>query len=994
MNSGFDHRDPSLVHHRRLPMHGLGVPEAAVVLDGEWSFRHWEGDAPPVPSGLVSDESLRLPTSWVLHGHGIPIYTNVQMPFAVEEYPAIPLPDEGADHSRVISVPAEWYTGRTILRVGAAESTLEVSVDGHVIGFSTDSRLPAEFDLTDHLEPGQDHVLNLRVQRWSANTWVEDQDMWWMAGLHRSIWLYNRPDHAITDAFFSTRNIDRTSGTAIAELALEVSTTSGDGHQVTAVLRDGTTDLATFSGPVVGNSMVATATAVDPKLWTAETPCLHDLKIELHDGHTVLDQRSLKVGVRTVEIAGGDLLVNGSPITIRGVNRHEHDPDNGRHQSDEDLRADLQLLKDSNVNAVRTAHYPNDERFYFLCDELGLYVYDEANVETHALVDHPDNPSFDPNFAESFVARGERMALRDRNHPSVVVWSLGNESGFGPNQRLMEVRIRSLDPTRPIAYHPAEHDEAVDVIGPMYPSFAELEQLASLPDERPIVMCEYSHAMGNSNGGLHRYWDLIYSTPRLHGGFIWDWVDQGIRRTEADGTQWWAYGGDFGDTPNDANFNLNGLVDADRTPHPALDYVRWVYRPVHFSAHGLGSGVVTVHNRMDHTPLTGWEVTWTVRDADVDIASGAVPAPPVEPHHTADIELPLDLTGHDPALTDLRIVLTAFDTDGVERATDELFVPAGRATASGRPAEPEGRGTIEFTADGCAILTGGDTKAVIAADGRPLALTLGGAELPLTWSRIGIERAGTDNDRSFFGDEQMLARLAELGLVNAEPAIRRVLEISHTGLVVELVFANRLVVKITWNVAANGDLAVDFHTTPIGVVPPYQRLGLELEFEQGLDQLTWFGPGPHETYPDRVGGELLGLYSTTATDNYFAYARPQESGNHTDVRWARVHREGHGTSDAHDGLLVLGSPRCDVSLLHARHEDISCAAHHHEIRWRPSTVLRVDAAHAGLGTASCGPGTDGRDQLPAEVRNRVVFRAGSGNPWVKSPLAQPRQWLH
>ncbi len=284
---------------------------------------------------------------------------------------------------------------------------------------------------------------------------------------------------------------------------------------------------------------------------------------------------------------------------------------------------------------------------------------------------------------------------------------------------------------------------------------------------------------------------------------------------------------------------------------------------------------------------------------------------------------------------------------------------------------------------------GGGTIAEIASDGSPTSLTIAGTELPLSWSRIGLSRAGTDNDNSYFGDEQMLIRLNELGLVDAIPTIHKPMEISHTGATVELLYANRLQVWVNWTVADNGDLGVDFRTLPVGTVPPYQRLGLELELDTGFDHLTWFGPGPNETYRDRVGGQLVGEYTSSAADSYFAYARPQESGNRTDVRWGRVH-DGSGTG----GILVLGSPRFDCSLLHARPEDIAAVRHHHKVDWRESTVLRLDAAHSGLGTASCGPGVDERDEVPQEVRNRVVFRAGSGDPWVKSPLEQPRQWLH
>ncbi|NNE94852.1 MAG: hypothetical protein HKN24_02375 [Acidimicrobiales bacterium] len=984
MSSAFDHRDPRQVASGRMPMHGLGIPDSAVNLDGEWSFRYREGDSPDLPDATTPATPMQLPTSWVLHGYGIPIYTNVQMPFPVDDYPAIPLDDEGADHWRTIDIPSDWAGQRTILRVGAAESTLEVFVDGHAVGFSTDSRLPAEFDLTDYVQAGASHQLNLRVQRWSASTWIEDQDMWWMAGLHRSLWLYPRPIEAIADAFFHTVGFDRNG----AEVVLSIQTDATDGRTVTATLSDAGQRVLTMSGVVKRGSVSMSGVVADPRLWTAETPDLYEITIVLNDGDSLLDHRNLTVGIRTVDVAEGMLLVNGNPITIRGVNRHEHDPDNGRHQSDADLRADLELLKDSNINAIRTAHYPDDERFYALCDELGFYVYDEANIETHALVDHPNNPSHDPGFEAAFLARGERMGLRDRNHPCVVVWSLGNESGFGDHHRAIAEALRSLDPTRPIAYHPAEHDELVDVIGPMYPSLSELEDLADRADERPIVMCEYSHAMGNSNGGLERYWDLIYRTPRLHGGFIWDWVDQGIRRTEADGTRWWAYGGDFGDTPNDRNFNLNGLVDADRTPHPALAHVRWVYRPVHMRPIRLNRGEVEVQNRLDHSSLADWEIGWSVRSRDDELASGAIPAPHVPPHASATVRLPIELTRLDRSSTDLRVVVTAFDQDGKIRATDELMAPVGRTTASARPDGEVGAVNVEAGPDGGAILRGGDTEAQIGPDGTPVSLTIGGVRLPLTWARVGIDRAGTDNDRSFFGDEQLLIRLAEVGLVGASPTVHTPLTIGDEGVSVELAFADRLVVRLGWSIADNGDLALDFGTTPIALVPPYQRVGLELELDTGFDRATWFGPGPDETYRDRVGGQMLGTHTVTAAENYFPYARPQESGNHTDVRWARIH------GDIADGFLVLGSPRFDFSLLHVRAEDLAAADHHHQIAWRSSTVLRLDAAHAGLGTASCGPGTDGRDRIPAEVRNRVVLRAGGGDPWVKSPLSKARQWLH
>ncbi len=703
-------------------MHGLQPPTDALSLDGDWAFQHWFGPAPEVPASVdqMPAQSLSLPTSWTLHGYGIPIYTNVQFPFSVDDYPVIPLEDEGADHSRVIDIPSEWVGQRIVLRVGAAESTVEVFLNGQSIGYSTDSRLPAEFDLTDFLVPETEVVLTLRVQRWSASTWVEDQDMWWMAGIHRSVVLYHTPARRIADVFVSTATIaqDRSS----AELAVEIATDSVEPGSVVKVqiMREGAI-VADGSGDPVEGLVDLLIAVPQPSLWTAEDPNLYHATVELASpsGYT-LQVVEVDFGIRTVEVASGKLMVNGAPITIRGVNRHEHDPDNGRHLSDAEMMADLMLLKHSNVNGIRTAHYPNDERFYAMCDSLGFYVVDEANVETHGLVDHPNNPSFDPAFEASFIARAQRMVRRDRNHPCVIVWSLGNESDFGPHHRLMAEAVRAADQSRLVAYHPAEHDEMVDVLGPMYPSFADLEMLAELPDERPIIMCEYSHAMGNSNGGLHRYWDLIYRSPRLAGGFIWDWVDQGIRRTEPDGTEWWAYGGDFGDEPNDRNFNLNGLVDADRTAHPALDYVRWVYRPVHARDFDLAKGQVEVINRFDHTELRNWQVGWSLRSLDREVAAGAVPLPVIMPGKRAEVSLPIataDLSRSGEELDELRLVLEFVDPTGQVAAIEELPLPSGRTTASARVRKTAHDGAVSVTAhpDGGATLTGADSRVEIDA---------------------------------------------------------------------------------------------------------------------------------------------------------------------------------------------------------------------------------------------------------------------------------------
>jgi len=483
------HRDPTVVELGREPAHGLSIPDDAICLDGQWAFRYWQGDAPDLaiaePGADRSDlDHVMVPGSWMLQGgpehrFGIPIYTNVQMPFDAAGYPEMPIEDEGGDHVVEVAVPAEWAGRRVVLRLGAAESACEVYVNGHTIGRSTDSRLPAEFDVTDAVEPGETATVAVRVHRWSASTWIEDQDMWWMAGLHRSVHLYATPIARIADVFFDTVAVEPssangTTGRAEVRVSVTVDGVSDPGATVDVDL--GSWSASVSCGTDGDRREVVLEGALDAvELWTAETPNLHELRVGLRsaDG-SVLHEVALTVGVRTVVVADGQLLVNGRPITIFGVNRHEHDGETGRWQSDALLEQDIALLKASNINAVRTAHYPNDERFYDLCDRHGLYVMDETNVEAHALVFEALQPCNDQRFTDAFVARGARMVARDRNHPSVIAWSLGNEAGFGPNHRAMAAAMRELDQRRPIAYHPAETDPVVDIIGPMYPSLGEL----------------------------------------------------------------------------------------------------------------------------------------------------------------------------------------------------------------------------------------------------------------------------------------------------------------------------------------------------------------------------------------------------------------------------------------------------------------------------------------------------------------------------------------
>ena len=1023
-NTGQWFRDPTHVQSGRLPAHGRPLPATAVSLDGEWDFRYWTGTAPAaLPAGAGDDrsgfESVAVPGSWMLQGgdeqrFGIPIYTNVQMPFDPGGYPHIPLEDEGGDYVIDVAVPAEWAGQRTVLRLGAAESACEVWVNGALVGTSTDSRLPAEFDLTDVVEAGSTATIAVRVFRWSASTWLEDQDMWWMAGLHRSVHLYALPKQHIADVFFQTEAVGiEGEREAAVSVQVTVAGVEAEGASVVAEVGGLVMTAPCGSGPGSSDETVLAATMTNVDFWSAETPHLYDLVVRLVDAQGAeLDTTELAVGVRTVEVINGELRVNGRSITVFGVNRHEHDGETGRWQSDELLDQDIALLKASNINAVRTAHYPNDERFYDLCDRHGIYVMDETNIESHAMVHLALQPCNDPRFAESFIERGTRMVARDRNHPCVISYSLGNESGFGPNHRAMADAMRQLDASLPIAYHPAETDPVVDIIGPMYPSLGELARLDGLGDERPVIMCEYSHAMGNSNGGIEDYWDQIEASDRSWGGFIWDWVDQGLAKYTDDGTRWWAYGGDYGDEPNDRNFNCNGLVDADRRPHPALRHVAWVYRPV-VTGH-VGGSLVSVTNRRSFADLSDVALDWKLLiDGAVVAEAVDVDVPEIGPGETVDVELALpSIDVRSGSEAHLQISWRTRAAEGLMPADlvlswDELELDVVRRDLPAAP-DPSAPATGDVGEDGVVTLRGGGNEVVIGADGVPVRIDLDGVVIEPTWGRIGLWRAPTDNDAATFGDEMLTSRLERAGLARAEAEVLRPASIREwndglIGGVVEpagtvsarwrLGFAGRVQVVLTWLMSADGEVAFDIEASSDLDVPPLLRMGLELEVGRDLDRVRWFGPGPEETYSDRWHGLFVGRYDAVVEDELFPYPLPQESGNHTQCRWFALRR------DDGSGLLAVADGRFDAQALHARSEDLEAAKHPHQIEWRNATVVRLDAAHSGIGTASCGPGLGTPHEVrPMHVRNRIVLRglAPASTPHeVASPavrLPRPRRW--
>jgi len=976
---------PELTAIGRLPMHTLRHDDPAwrIELDGRWRFqllRH--PAAEPGPDWGEAD----VPGCWTMQGFDDrPQYTNVQMPFAGTP-PEVPEDNPTGVYERDMEVPAAWAGRRIVLHVGAAESVLIVSLDGREIGISKDSHLAAEFDVTDVAAPGR-HRLRLRVVKWSDATYVEDQDQWWHGGITRSVFLYATGPTYLADVRavggladdLSTGTLDvridvAASGgrqevgwTVDVEVAgkrqsraVPTATPPEEGRRFanaeadllarTAAHAARTVDEADVGWPALHRWFDPPAVGrIEERLsfdgvtpWSSERPHLEDVTVTLRDAaNAVVETARLRIGFRRVEVVGRDLLINGRRILIRGVNRHDFDQRTGRVISRETMRADLLLMKQFGFNAVRTSHYPNDPAFLDLTDELGLYVIDEADIESHAfwgtLCD-------DSRYLNQWVTRVTRMIERDRNHPSIVAWSMGNESGYGINHDAAAAAARRLDPSRPLHYEGsikfdwAADQHASDLACPMYPTLEAIVAHARSGTQRyPLIMCEYSHAMGNSNGILADYWDAIETTPGLQGGFIWEFWDHGLVQSLPDGRTHWAYGGDFGDEPNDGNFVCDGLVWPDRRPKPALFEHRQIAAPVRItaSAEDVAAGRITIQNRQDWRDLGWLAARFEVTAGGEVVSEGDVPLPPIAPGTRGDVTLAADGFAF-PA--DGRHVLL---TVTVRTAAEEPWAPAGLDVAWGQVELAAWREPFGANAPPAPGAT-----APVDDEGRIVHPLLAASPELALW------RAPTDNDR--IGG--IAARWAAWGIDRLERTLSSIERDGAAATVVTTLWTGAGQVirhERTIRAAADG-FVVDERVEIPDDLSDLARVGIVLETVPGFEGATWYGRGPQESYPDRKRGARVGRWQSSVTDLATPYIRPQENGGRADVRWLEL-------TDGRGRRLRLAFDRpLQVSATHLRAPDLASATHDYQLAPRATTVVHLDVAHRGLGTASCGP-----DTLPA-----------------------------
>jgi beta-galactosidase len=1044
-NFSHDWENHHVLHINRLPARAAFVPyrqkvgDSSYSLNGEWKFR-WT----PVPDERIFDfyrtefddsgwEDFLVPSNWENRGYGTPIYVSAGYPFRIDPPRVMGTPKEDyttykernpvGQYRRTFTLPAHWEgDGEVLLRFDGVMSAFYVWINGEKVGYSQGSMEASEFNVTRYLQKGQNQIA-LEVYRYSDGSYLEDQDFWRFGGIHRDITLIHTHKVAFRD--YTVRTLPAKPG-CYDDFILQVDPAFvvrqgelGVGYRAKAELKDmqgNVVEMTDLEGRQVSGLEVDVPEVLDlehkasrmnlwypqrgprrmgrmqaivksPHRWTAETPNLYKLHLTLmNQKGEVVQQIEQRVGFRIVEIKNGQMLVNGAPIRFRGVNRHEHHPVNARVMDEQTMLQDILLMKQANINAVRTSHYPNVTRWYELCDSIGLYVMDEADIEEHGL---RGTLASTPDWHAAFMDRAVRMAERDKNYASVVMWSMGNESGYGPNFAAISAWLHDFDPTRPVHYEGAQGMDGapdpvtVDVISRFYTRLkqdylnpgipegedkeraenARWERLLEIAerdnDNRPVMTSEYAHSMGNALGNFQEYWNEIYSHPRMLGGFIWDWVDQGIYKQLPDGRTMVAYGGDFGDKPNLKAFCFNGIVRSGRETTPKYWEVKQVYSPISLGfirgkveKEVLKGSRLTVTNRHHHVGLENYRCLYTLLKNGRFARQGEIILPEVAPGQATDVALPdFRIDTEADVRLHVRLVLRK----------DELWAKAGHEVAAFRFALNE------------AMMAMTDRRPL-----KPLAI----GESPrhdvlgmLSGLRMQAFRAPTDNDKSF---GNWLAKDWKNHRLNA-PVVENIVPLrdtmradgnTHQYKVEKYCYEKGAIVVTTdYLTYTDGTVDIEQNYRFEGELPELPRLGLNFMLGEQYGNISWYGRGPIESYPDRKEATYIGRWESTLEEQYTPYPRPQDGGNHEEVTDLRLtdHR-GHGIR-----ISAIDTP-FSFSALPYTAEDLAGATHDCELVPRKQVVVSIDAAVLGLGNSSCGPGVLKKYAIEKKKEHRLRVR--------------------
>lgn len=959
---------------------GGAKPQSEMSLDGKWKFTFAERPADAI-SDYYSDNvdtsswsEIDVPGNWETQGFGIPVYTNINMIFPLNP----PYVDNNdlpvGTYRRSFSLPQSMVGKEIFLSFGSIAGAATVYVNGHEVGYTKAAKTPAEFNITPYLRDG-DNTLAVQIYKWSDASYLEDQDFWRLAGLERSVKIIARDKVSIND-FFVKSSLDKNYRDGRFSATVDIrnfNDRNANGYKVSIKLLDA--DRNTIYAATRGISVKAASTATasfktsikSPLQWSAEKPNLYTVAISLigPDGKTV-ETTGCNTGFRNIEIRGAQLLVNGKPVSIRGVNLHEHQENTGHYLDQATRMKDFRLWKQNNINAVRTSHYPQAPEFYDLADRYGIYVVDEANIEMHALDPFPleSHPGNIPQWRGQVLDRNIRMMQRDKNHPSVIIWSLGNESDFGENFAEAYRYHKAADGTRPVQYERAGQNEFTDIYCPMYLPVGPMEKYAQRPDiTKPLIQCEYQHAMGNSNGNMRDYWEIIMKYPSLQGGFIWDWVDQGLTTHDEQGRKYWSYGGDLGGHrwTHDENFCINGLVNPDRTPHPALHEVKKAYQPIGFSAVDIDSGLIAIENRNLFTDLDEYGYRWELYRDGTLVTAGSFKAEGA-PLSTVTAKLPL------PAIdrkNGAEYLLNLYALNPAEApmipqghivATEQLPVSAPGDYFKTPATTRTGHLTIDTieTRKGRLLhfSSGSVAGNINLATGLLQSYEAAGRQLITRPLKPDFWRAPIDNDFGFgmpsghnvwrsAGDRTTLTNLTvgTPGKDGVEVNADLILTDLGVPYSIKYLIAPDGTVDVTASIDLNG------HN-----LPEFPRFGMRTEIPLALDNVTYYGRGPWENYSDRSWSSNIGRYKSSVDSLNFPYIRPQENGYRTDVRYVTFSGPTFDNALTFEGI---GSPIC-FSARHNYTEDLDPGMtkkqmHTVDIDPRPIVSVNIDLAQSGIG---------------------------------------------
>jgi beta-galactosidase len=977
-----DWEDPEIIGRNKLAptatMFRFDTPEQAMtggrdqspyvkLLDSKWKFKFVKTPEERPADFFKPDfsdadwDDIQVPSNWERQGFGQPIYTNITYPF--DKNPPFIAGANGnpvGSYRRSFTVPEEWTKAKRqiLLHFDGVDSAFYVWVNGQEVGYSEDSRTPAVFDITKYLKEG-DNQLSVQVYRWSDGSYLEDQDFWRLSGIYRDVYLEGLPQARIHDVEIKTDlDDDYRDAELSVDVAVENATDNASELKIEAELftADGKS-IAKFDSAVPAEAhgtgkKKLSAHIENPAKWSAEQPNLYRLLVSLRDAEgKLVEIIPFNVGFREVEIKDRLLKLNGQELRIAGTNRHEHDPVTGHTVSVESMIKDIKLMKQHNINTVRTSHYPNDPRWYDLCDKLGLYVIDEANIESHGMGYGNESLAKDPKWGKAHMDRMQRTVERDKNYPSIIIWSLGNEAGNGVNFEANYRWTKDRDPSRPVQYEQAGwRDWNTDIRCPMYARIGEIVNFARHNPDRPLILCEYMHTMGNSGGGFQNYWDAIDAWPALQGGCVWDWVDQGLQETDENGVVYCRYGGDYGDKPNDDNFCCNGLVLPDRTPNPSLIEAKHAYQPVGIKVVDATRGIVDIVNRYSFNSLEGLKASWRLEAngeviqqgelKDLNLAPGehkqlavGFNPPTAEPSReyfvtiefTMRDKTPWTEAGHIIAAEQFQLPLAALPQDNANDAqvAKKLDVEDG-------PEKVSIRGE-SFTAS---IGKKSGALESLSVDGREM---LSSPLVPNFW------RAPNDNDDG----SQMPRRLRVWRRASSNREVDSVEVEKRDGSVVVTVKQtlaakdSRLLTQYEFD--GTGEIRMTSTFEPGGNLPEMPRFGMQLAMPPEFKQITWFGRGPHENYIDRAASAFVSRYHTQVEKFTHNYTRPQENGNRTDVRWMAL------ADESGKGLLFTGEPLLSVSAWPYTQAELQSAMHTNELPALKMVTVNIDAAQMGVG---------------------------------------------